>query len=142
MCDFCGCPQVEPFATLTAEHGVMLDLVEGVLAGDATAVEDLRDLWREHADRERAALRPLGGLLGLADVVDAREPEDRALDEMLALPAPEARAVRGAVWDHVEAWEFDVFPHLMMAATTDELAAADARGTAGAEATAGVARWA
>jgi hypothetical protein len=132
MCDFCGCPLVEPFATLTAEHGVMLDLAEGVLRGDPIAFEDLRGLWDEHASRERAALSPLGSVLGLPDVVEAREPDDRALDTMLALPPHDARAIRGAAWDHVDAWEFEVFPHLMMAATEDELEAADARGTEGA----------
>lgn len=130
MCDHCGCPQFEPFATLTAEHEVMRDLIYALRAADANALGDLREIWREHAVREAAALRPLGELLGLGDVVASRDGEDRDLGVLLADLDPAVRRLWGAALDHADAWEFDIFPHLMMAALGDDLEQATARGDA------------
>ena len=65
MCDFCGCPAIEPFGR-----------------------------------------------------------GEGALEELLRDPAPDPGALLRAVRDHVDAWEFEVFPQLVLAADPDDLAGA------------------
>jgi hypothetical protein len=82
VCDFCGCPHIEPFATLIEDHATL---------------ETLAELFAEGRDG-------------------------------LDLEA------RGSVRDHVDGWEFEVFPQIVLEADADELedtsrAVAVARGT-------------
>jgi hypothetical protein len=37
VCDFCGCPGIEPFATLTEDHGTLEALAELFLRNGAVA---------------------------------------------------------------------------------------------------------
>ncbi|MGE5227850.1 MAG: hypothetical protein ACM3OO_13325 [Planctomycetaceae bacterium] len=57
-----------------------------------------------------------------------RDDDDRVLGASLADVLPDIRRLWGSAWDHAEAWEYDIFPHLMMAADEDDLARAAARG--------------
>jgi hypothetical protein len=123
VCDFCGCPGIEPFATLTIEHEVLRDLVSAAEAGDPIASVDLRELWREHTERERSALGPLAESLGLADLVAPHARADAARGALIAAPSVDGR-VRRAVSDHADDWEFEAFPHLVMAAEEEDLQAA------------------
>lgn len=124
MCDFCGCPAIEPFATLTDQH-VTLGVLAEVLAegGGPADLEALRVSWDDHRAQE-AALGPLAARLDLEDVVEAARRGDRALEALLRTPAPDPGALLRAVHDHVDAWEFEVFPHLVLAADPDDLTSA------------------
>lgn len=124
MCDFCGCPGIEPFATLTDQHVTLMVLAE-VLAegGGAADLEALRVSWDDHRARE-GALGLLAVRLDLEDVVETAREGDRALDVLLRSPAPDPGTPLRAVRDHVDAWEFEAFPQLVLAADPDELAAA------------------
>ncbi|HXF35821.1 MAG TPA: hypothetical protein VNO17_01400 [Actinomycetota bacterium] len=122
MCDFCGCPAIEPFATLTDEHVTLLVLAEALVAGGGSAdLEALRVSWDDHRARG-APLDALAAGLELEDVVAAARRVDRALEELLGMPAPDPRALLRAVRDHVDAWEFEVFPQLVLSADPDDLA--------------------
>lgn len=106
----------------------MRAMVHAFRGGSAEAIDDLRQLCREHTAREAAALLWLGDRLGLGDIVASRRDDDRDLVARLEDPEPDAKRLWGATWDHADAWEFDVFPHLMMAAYDDVLDEASARG--------------
>jgi hypothetical protein len=112
------------------EHEVLLDVAYAALDGDVVVGDDLRALWEEHTEREIASLQPLGNLLGLGDVVAAHANDLAHTSAILTVPTPDPRRIRGAIGDHVDAWEFEVFPHLMMAAEDDELRDAADRMTA------------
>lgn len=129
MCDFCGCPAIEPFATLTDQHVTLVVLAEALAEGGGPAdLEALRVSWDDHRAQE-AALGPLAVRLDLEDVVDAARRGDGALEELLRDPAPEPGALLRAVRDHVDAWEFQVFPQLVLAADPDDLAGAPLGGS-------------
>jgi hypothetical protein len=126
MCDYCGCPRIEPFSTLTIEHEVLRELVPAARAGDPTAPTDLRELWSEHLERERAALEPLAASLGLADVLAQPLETDAARSALVGEPSIDERVGR-AVSDHADDWEFEVFPHLVMSAEEEDLRGAARR---------------
>lgn len=125
MCEYCGCPQIEPFTTLTDGH-VTLDLLAELYAGAGNRLdlEAIRVSWEDHRATQ-AAVRSLARSLDLEDVLDgeARRP-DESVEALLADPAPNGRALWGAIRGHIEAWEFEVFPRIVLSADADELAAA------------------
>lgn len=130
MCDFCGCPGIEPFATLTEDHGALEALAELFLRNGAVAdLEALRVVWADHR-RTESALGRLAQTLGLPEVLSAGIREDAQVDEVLGRHSPDAGAVWKAIRGHVETWEFEVFPQLVLSAGPDELEAA-ARSAAG-----------
>lgn len=127
MCDHCGCPRIEPFATLTIEHEVLRDLAQAAPGGDGVASRDLRELWREHAECERAALAPLAHLLGLGDVVAVYVETDRHREVVIRADPLHGEGLARAVQDHADDWELAVFPLLVMAADDVDLEAAAER---------------
>lgn len=130
MCDFCGCPGIEPFAMLTQDHGVLEALAELFLRnGDAADLEALRAAWAVHRTAE-SALGELARTLGLSDVLAAGIREDARVEDVLRQGGPDAGALWRALRSHVEAWEFEVFPHLVLAANSAQLEVA-ARHAAG-----------
>ncbi len=130
MCDFCGCPATEPFATLTDQHVTLVVLAEALVEGGGPAdLEALRVSWEDHRAAE-AVLGPLAARLDLEGVVEAARQGDRRLEALLGAPAPDPGELLRAVRDHVDAWEFEVFPQLFLSADPEELAGA-ASGEAG-----------
>ncbi len=124
MCDFCGCPAIEPFASLTDQHVTLVVLAEALAEGGGPAdLEALRVSWDDHRAQE-ASLRPLAARLDLEDVLEAGWRGDRALEEHLRAATPDPGALVRAVRDHVDAWEFEVFPQLVLAADPGDLAGA------------------
>jgi hypothetical protein len=57
------------------------------------------------------------------DVAESSAEADRdvLLETLLGQPVPAGRALRGAVREHIDAWEFEVFPQIVLAADPDEL---------------------
>jgi hypothetical protein len=134
MCKYCGCPEIEPFATLTDEHAT-LDLLAELYAGGGSSLdlEAIRVSWEDHL-ASQSAVRSLARSLDLEDVIDreAQRP-DESLNALLARPVPNGHALWGAIRGHIEAWEFDVFPRVVLSADPAELAEA-ARDAAAARA--------
>lgn len=129
MCDFCGCPVIEPFASLTDDHATLEVLAELFDEGaDPLDLEALRVSWEDHRATQ-AAVHSLARSLDLTEALEAGAGEDARLDALLAEPAPDGLALRRAVQGHIESWEFEVFPQLVLAADPDELKEA-ARGAA------------
>ncbi|HXF74442.1 MAG TPA: hypothetical protein VNO79_17805 [Actinomycetota bacterium] len=124
MCDFCGCPAIEPFATLTDQHVTLVVLAEVLVDGGGPAdLDALRVSWEDHRAVE-ATLGPLAAHLDLEEVVEAARRGDRRLEALLDAPAPDPGDLLRAVRDHLDAWEFEVFPQLVLSADPEELAAA------------------
>lgn len=124
MCDFCGCPDTEPFAMLTEDHSTLGTLAELFAeVGDALDLEAMRVSWEDHRATQ-AAVRSLARSLGLHELVEAATHRDEVLEALLRRPAPDGKTLRGAVRDHVDGWEFEVFPQIVLAADKDELAEA------------------
>ncbi len=121
MCDFCGCPEIEPFATLTDDH-VTLDVLAELFdeCADPLDLEALRVSWEDHRATQ-GALHSLAQSLDLTEVLEAAAGEDVRLDALLAEAAPDGPALRRAIRGHSEAWEFEVFPQLVLSADPDEL---------------------
>jgi hypothetical protein len=129
VCDFCGCPAIEPFATLTDQHATLVVLAEALAEGGGPAdLEALRVSWDDHRAREDG-LGPLAVRLDLGDVVEAARRRDGALEELLRDPAPDPLALLRAVRDHVDGWEFEVFPQLVLSADPDDLTGAGLGGS-------------
>ena len=80
MRDFCGCPAIEPFATLTDRH-VTLVVLAAVLAegGGPADLEALRVSWDDRRAQE-AALGSLAaqGFEAFPQLVLAADPDDLA----------------------------------------------------------------
>jgi hypothetical protein len=55
VCDFCGCPEIEPFAMLTEDHAT-LDVLARLFAegGHALDLEVLRVSWEDHRATQAA----------------------------------------------------------------------------------------
>lgn len=121
MCDFCGCPQIEPFATLTDEH-VTLDVLAEVLesSGDERDLDALRVTWDDHLAAQ-AGVRSLAEQLGLDRRIAVERDADTRLGALLAKSAPDPRELRRSIRAHVDAWEFEVFPQVVLIADPAEL---------------------
>jgi hypothetical protein len=128
MCEYCGCPDIEPFAMLTDDHAT-LDLLAELYAGGGNPLdlEAIRVSWEDHLATQ-FALRSLAKELGLDDVIhgEARRP-DETVGALLSEPSPDGRALWGAIRGHIEAWEFEVFPRIVLSADPDELEEAAGR---------------
>lgn len=121
MCDFCGCPEREPFASLTQLHEILLLLAEAFAKdGDARDLEILRDLWPDH----RASEQVVGDLATLAGF-DAEwrslEGDATRIDAVLADETPDGAALLRALQDHAGDHEYDLFPHIMFALEPEEI---------------------
>lgn len=117
MCDICGCPFVNPFTTLIAEHEALLD---AAVRGDASR---LASLWTSHREWERSALEELASRADLDDLLQAVARADAGTGELVASGALGAPVVR-ALQDHAGSYEWDLFPHLLFALGHDGLATA------------------
>lgn len=128
MCDFCGCPAIEPFMQLTDEHVTLLTMADAFGAsGDPLDLDALRVSWEDHRTEERAALEPIAEAIGLHDALAIGRDADAAPDELLSTDEPNAGSVRRAVAGHIDAYEYEVFPQIVMAADPGEIEAAAAR---------------
>lgn len=133
MCDFCGCPAIDPFSVLTDDHLTLL--ATGCLPDvlDPLDLDALRVIWEDHRAQEGGATEHLAGVLSLEDVVATGRGIDAGLEALLALPEPDPRQLRFAMTDHVDGYEFEVFPALVLPADRSDLEGA-ARAAAGARA--------
>lgn len=128
MCDFCGCPQIDPFSFLTDEHVTLAMRAEAFeRGGDLADLDALAVTWDDHRVHERAALEDLAVELAMGEDLELVRPGDEAMETLLAQALPDAKALRLAVVDHADRYEFEVFPHLALAADDRELAEATAR---------------
>lgn len=128
MCDFCGCPQIDPFSFLTDEHVALAMLAEAFeRGGDLADLDALAVTWDDHRAHERVALEGLAAELAMDEDLELVRPSDEAVETLLAQALPDARALRLSVADHADRYEFEVFPHLVLAADDRELADAAAR---------------
>lgn len=132
MCDFCGCPAIDPFSVLSDDHLTLLAMAEAYEASRGPLdLDALRVIWEDHRAQERRATEHLADALSLEDVVATGRGIDAALEALLALAEPDPRQLRFAMTDHVDGYEFEVFPALVMPADQTELEEA-ARAAAGA----------
>lgn len=121
MCDFCGCPSIEPFATLTEDHSTMEVLAELFdRNGESIDLGAVRVTWDDHRAAE-AVLEELARRIDLIDVLGIGREQDAGVDSLLSEAAPDAGALLAAIRDHVDTWEFDVFPQLVLSADLEEL---------------------
>lgn len=131
MCDFCGCPSIEPFLQLTDQHVTLLTMADAfALSADPLDLDALRITWDDHRTEEREALEPLAAALGIQDAMTIGRELDGAVDRLLAVPEPDGKALRGAVVGHVDGYEYEVFSQLVMASDPSELEAAARRAAA------------
>jgi hypothetical protein len=115
VCDFCGCPAIDPFAVLTDDHQTLLAMAEAYEAsGDPRDLDALRVIWDDHRAQERGATSHLAAALALEDVLTIGRGIDAPLDALLALAGPNGRELRFAVTDHVDGYEFEMFPALVL----------------------------
>lgn len=122
MCDFCGCPAIEPFSVLTDDHLTLLAMTDAYETSiDPLDLDVLRVIWEDHRAQERGATEHLAGVLSLEDVVATGRGIDAALEALLALPEPDPLQLRFAMTDHVDGYEFEVFPALVLPADRSEL---------------------
>lgn len=132
MCDFCGCPAIDPFSVLTDDHLTLLAMADAYEAScDPLDLDALRVIWDDHRAQERGATEHLAAALSLDDVIAAGHRIDAPLEALLAHAEPNPRELRFAVTDHVDGYEFEVFPALVLPADRQELEGA-ARAAAGA----------
>jgi hypothetical protein len=96
-------------------------------------LDALRVIWDDHRGQERGATEHLAASLSLEDVLTIGRRIDAPLDALLALAGPNGRELRFAVTDHVDRYEFEMFPALVLCADETELKGA-ARAAAGARA--------
>ncbi|MGE5461450.1 MAG: hypothetical protein ACM3WR_12635 [Solirubrobacterales bacterium] len=131
MCDFCGCPEVDPFSFLTDEHVTLARLAESFeRGGDLDDLDTLAITWDDHRAHERAALEDLAAGLAMGEELELVRPSDEAAETLLAQALPDAKTLRFAIVDHADRYEFEVFPHLVLAADDRELAEAAERAAA------------
>lgn len=134
MCDFCGCPAIDPFSSLTDEHLTLVAVAEAYEeTGDPLDLDALRIAWGDHVVAERPAVERLAKILDLEEVLEVGRELDARVEE--ALRTEDAAALRRTVMDHAEGYEFEVYPALVLQAADDDLAeaaavAADARAAA------------
>ncbi len=134
MCDFCGCPTIPPFDRPTDEH-----LTLAAVADAYATTEDERDLdalritWADHLAVERAAVACLAQELDLEEVVGTGRELGARVGSALA--TGDARELARALADHVEGYEFEIYPPLVLQAADEDLVEA-ARCAEGAEAAA------
>jgi hypothetical protein len=132
VCDFCGCPAIDPFAVLTDDHQTLLAMAEAYEAsGDPRDLDALRVIRDDHRAQERGATSNLAAALPLEDVFTIGRGMDAPLDALLAQAGPNGRELRFAVTDHVDGYGFEMFPALVLSADETELEGA-ARAAAGA----------
>lgn len=124
MCDFCGCPAMEPFATLTEEHDRLLMAAERFASGNLAELDAFRESWREHRAREHEALQSLVAATGLEMLMTTVEHVDTAMDTILGKRSPAGKALKRAMQDHAGNFEFGLFPHLVFAVDPNALSAA------------------
>jgi hypothetical protein len=128
MCDFCGCPAIDPFSFLTDEHVTLLTMADAYASSlDPRDLDALAVIWADHRAEERMALEPLAEALALHDALALAREADAAVDGFVASPDADAKGLRRAVVGHVDTYEYEVFPQLVMAADPDEIDAAARR---------------
>jgi len=125
MCDFCGCPTIDPFSYLTDEHLTLAAVAEAYEeSGDPLDLDALRITWEDHVAAERPATQHLAKVLDLEDLLEV----GRELDARVAaaLDSGDAAALRRALTDHAEGYEFEIYSALVLQAADDDLAEAAA----------------
>jgi hypothetical protein len=131
VCDFCGCPEIDPFSFLTEEHVTLASLAEAFeRGGDLDDLDALAITWDDHRAHERAALEGLAAGLAMGEELELVRPSDEGVETLLAQALPDAKALRLTIVDHADRYEFEVFPHLVLAADDRELEEAAARAAA------------
>lgn len=71
VCDFCGCPTIDPFSYLTDQHLTLLAVAEAYEeSGDPLDLEAVSITWQDHLAAERPAVEHLGRALDLEEVLD------------------------------------------------------------------------
>ncbi len=134
MCDFCGCPTIPPFDRLTDDHLTLAAVADAYAAtGDERDLDALRITWADHLAMERAAVAYLARELDLEEVVETGRELDARVGSALA--TGDARELVRALADHVEGYEFEIYPPLVLQAADEDLLEAE-RCAEGAEAAA------
>lgn len=128
MCDFCGCPAIDPFSILTDDHQTLLLLADAFgSSGDPRDLDALRVTWDDHRTQERAATEQLAASLSLDDILEIGHALDAPVDALLGPAEPDARELRFVLAHHVDGYEFEVFPALVLPADQPDLDAAARR---------------
>ena len=125
MCDFCGCPTIDPFSYLTDEHLTLVAVAEAYEeTGDPLDLDALRIAWEDHVAAERPAVEHLAKVLDLEEVLEVGRELDARVEE--ALRSGDGSPLRRAVADHAEGYEFEVYSALVLQAADEDLAEAAA----------------
>lgn len=125
MCDFCGCPTIDPFSYLTDEHLTLVAVAEAYEeSGDPLDLDALRIAWEDHVAAERPAVGHLAKTLDLEEVLEVGRELDARVEE--ALRSGDGSTLRRAVSDHAEGYEFEVYSALVLQAADEDLAEAAA----------------